>query len=223
MWIRHLSFSVKGKFLSAKLHLTGHLNHQWSENNTPSFNPESKLLYVDWCNRFGLVWTSLEKEIHGPKTTFKNGEFDCLKTTDPLHSAINPPIDGLRCWLSINGHHSVDAFTVVFLSKSPLRWSRNEDFICDNRMFSARRTRLIYIFSSDCLPFTILPSIISWSTVDDHFLYFKSAFIPSKIIGSYLYIHVQSIVQIVIDIISTYTFSKMSFNSFVPLQWEEFV
>lgn len=113
MWIRHLSFSVKGKFLSAKLHLTGHLNHQWSENNTPSFNPESKLLYVDWCNRFGLVWTSLEKEIHGPKTTFKNGEFDCLKTTDPLHSAINPPIDGLRCWLSINGHHSVDAFTVV--------------------------------------------------------------------------------------------------------------
>ena len=113
MWIRHLSFSVKRKFLSAKLHLTGHLNHQWSENNTPSFNPESKLLYVDWCNRFGLVWTSLEKEIHGPKTTFKNGEFDCLKTTDPLHSAINPPIDGLRCWLSINGHHSVDAFTVV--------------------------------------------------------------------------------------------------------------
>lgn len=88
-------------------------------------------------------------------------------------------------------------------------------------MFSARRTRLIYIFSSDCLPFTILPSIVSWSTVEDHFLYFKSAFIPSKIIGSYLYIHVQSIVQIVIDIISTYTFSKMSFNSFLPLQWED--
>lgn len=113
MWIRHLSFSVKGKFLSAKLHLTGHLNHQWSENNTSSFNPESKLLYVDWCNRFGLVWISLEKEIHRPKTTFKNSEFDCLKTTDPLHSAINPPIDGLSCWLSINGHHSVDASTVV--------------------------------------------------------------------------------------------------------------
>ena len=91
------------------------------------------------------------------------------------------------------------------------------------KMFSARRTRLTYIFTSDYLPFTILSSIVSWNTVDDHFLYFKSAFIPSKIIGSYLYIQLQSIGQIVIDIISTYTFSKMSFNSFVPLQWEEFV
>ena len=93
--------------------------------------------------------------------------------------------------------------------------------IIECSQFAARD--LFTFFSSDCLPFPILPSIVSWSTVDDHFLYFKSAFIPSKIIGSYLYIHVQSIVQIVIDIISTYTFSKMSFNSFVLLQWEEFV
>ena len=79
LWIRHLSFSVKGKFLSAKLHLTGHLNHQWSENNTPSFNPESKLLYVDWCNRFGLVWTSLEKESMGQKQLLRTANSIVLK------------------------------------------------------------------------------------------------------------------------------------------------
>lgn len=103
----------KGKVLIRKIALDWTLEPSVIREQHTPLNLESKLLYVDWCNRFGLVWTSLEKEIHGPKTTCENNEFDCLETTDPLHSAINPPLDGLSCWLSINGHHSVDASTLL--------------------------------------------------------------------------------------------------------------